>query len=162
MIMLIRRHNIMHNDTQYNDIQHNDTQHNDTQHNDTQHNDTQHNDTQHNNTQHNNKRITTLSINGTLHRVWLFWVSFILNVFNAECHKLSLYAGCRYADCHGAIVSSNKWEIDGKWWRHKKDEAEAGKPNWTGRLGTVDLLFKLACFVNKENNISIEKTADLN
>jgi hypothetical protein len=32
----------------------------------------------------------------------------------------------------------------------------------SGRLSTVGLLIKVACFVKKENNISIEKAADLN
>ncbi len=37
-----------------------------------------------------------------------------------------------------------------------------GSANWGGRLSTVDLLIKAACFVKKVNNIFKEKGADLN
>jgi hypothetical protein len=40
--LLLRCHDIHHNDTQHNDTQHEDTQHKDTQHKDTQHNEIQH------------------------------------------------------------------------------------------------------------------------
>jgi hypothetical protein len=37
-----------------------------------------------------------------------------------------------------------------------------GNTNWGERLGTVDLLFKVACFVNNVNHIFNIKGADLN
>jgi hypothetical protein len=38
----------------------------------------------------------------------------------------------------------------------------AGNPNWRGRLSTVGLLIKLACFVKKEIMFAFSKEADLN
>ncbi len=32
----------------------------------------------------------------------LYWVSLLLSVAYAECHKLALYAECRFAKCRGA------------------------------------------------------------
>jgi len=39
---------------------------------------------------------------------------------------------------------------------------ETGNTNQRGRLSTVDLLIKVPHFSKKENDISIEKAADLN
>jgi hypothetical protein len=40
--------------------------------------------------------------------------------------------------------------------------SKPGNTNWVGRISTVDLLIKLACFVNEVNNIFDIKRADLN
>jgi len=40
---------------------------------------------------------------------------------------------------------------------------QSGNTNWRGRLSTVNLLIKVACFVKKENtNFKIKKAAHLN
>ncbi len=43
-----------------------------------------------------------------------------------------------------------------------KSSAVAGNTNWGGKLSTIDLLIKEACFVKKENIIFTIKQADLN
>jgi hypothetical protein len=40
--------------------------------------------------------------------------------------------------------------------------SKPGNANWGGRLSTVDLLIKVACFVKEVNNIFDIKRADLN
>jgi hypothetical protein len=35
--------------------------------------------------------------------VFSCWVSLMLIVTNAECHKYAFYAECRYAECRGAM-----------------------------------------------------------
>jgi len=89
-------------------------------------------------------RITTFSINDTQHNstlVSLYWMS----------HFIQCYAECRYAECRGASLSRHSPP-----WRPFKRRTKAIKPgntNWGGRLSTVDLLIKVACFVKKVNNI---------
>ncbi len=34
---------------------------------------------------------------------------------------------------------------------------KAGNINWKGRLSTIDLLIKVACFVKKENKIFVKR-----
>jgi hypothetical protein len=43
--------------------------------------------------------------------------------------------------------------------RPKKARGTPGNPYWRGRLSTVDLLIKAACFVTKENRIFSTKTS---
>ncbi len=41
-------------------------------------------------------------------------------------------------------------------------DTKTGNPYWKGRLNTINLLIKMACFVKKEKYISVLKAAELN
>ena len=65
----------------------------------------------------------------------------------AECR----YAECRYAECRGIDTSGASFLQN--LWTTLWVEPNQGIPTEGGRLSTVDLLIKTACFVTKVSNI---------